>query len=419
MQKGNQIIRIEEKETEIEGDIGKYLNKHIAPGRMYAFEDDTNLIGSCLFNIDKPMMVITYKSYEQFIKDATMSELAAIFPDLKNASCDISDEMIAEKQLELVDKPIKYNTGIQSLNDGDLITFGLQMKGHKVILIDDYKTIVEDWNKESPHDSIQSELKKYGITMIAPKHPQRMEEVKLVETAEPVLWITNMEMPDLGNRFENVKIEIVKLKEYGENSDLGAEIKRSLVPSQFYIIEKTSEIALSFYSSLEEPSVIFSQTKSSTQFFNDLLWSMWSRGETGCQADGIDLDDIGKITNALENRPLWIDDSKIHSVEELYEKCLQMKAEKQIQFAVIDDFQRMALPHSDEILWQLCKIAKKFDVVLVGMKRATCNDTDEHHQPRRRKNRNQAKGLDAILRAGYAENEMIKYEKQVKSEGVF
>ena len=94
---------------------------------------------------------------------------------------------------------------------------------------------------------------------------------------------------------------------------------------------------------------------------------------------------------------------RFQSVEELYEKCLQMKVERNIQFAVIDDFQRLALPNPDEILWQLCKIAKKFDIVLVGMKRASCNDTDEHHQPRRRRKRNQAKGLDAILRAGYAE----------------
>lgn len=400
MQKEKHIIKIEKKEAESEGSIGKYLNKHIAPGRMYAFEDDTNLIGSCLYNIDKPMVVITYKSYEQFLRDATMSELTAIFPDLKKASCDISDEMIAEKQLELVDRPIKFNTGVQILNDMDLFIFGSQMKGHKVVLIDDYPTIVEDWFQESSYDSIQTKLLEDGITIIVPKQPQTIEEDKLVEMAEPILWITNREWVGLENQFEKAKIDVVKMKNYGENSDLGAEIVRHLVPSQFYIIEKTPEIAISFYSSLEEPSVIFSQTKSSTQFFKDYLWS---RAEDGYQTGGFDPNDIGKIINTLESRPIWIDDTGIQSVEELYEKCLQMKAEQNIQFAVIDDFQRLALPDSDEVLWQLCKIAKKFDIVLVGMKRATCDDTDEHHQPRRRRKRNQAKGLNAILRAGYAE----------------
>ena len=401
MQQKKHIIKIDEKEAESEGgSIGKYLNKHIDPGHMYVVEDETNLVGSCLYNIDKPMMVITYKSYEKFLRDATISELAAVFPDSKNASCNISDEMIAEKQLELVDKPIKFNTGVQLLDDGDLITFGLQMKGHKVILIDDYPTIVEDWYQETSRDWVQTKLLEDGITIIVPKQPQTREEDKLVvKMAEPILWITNRERVGLENQLENAKIEVVKMKDYGENSDLGAEIKRNLVPSQFYIIEKTPEIALSFYSSLEEPSVIFSQTKSSTQFFNDLLWS---RVEAGYQTVGFDPNDIGKRISALRNRPMWIDDSKIQSVEELYEKCLQMKEERNIPFVVIDDFQRLALPNSDEVLWQLCKIAKKFDIVLVGMKRATCDDTDEHHQPRRRRKRNQARGLDAILRAGYA-----------------
>ena len=401
MRKGKQIIKIEKKETEGEGNIGKYLNKHIVPGYMYVVEDDTNLVGSCLYNIDKPMMVVTYKSYEQFLKDATKSEIKANYQKSKRGNYSISDEMIAEKQLELVDKPIKYNTGIQILNDMDLFTFGLQMKGHKVILIDDYPTIVEDWHQETSRDWVQTKLLEDGITIIVPKQPQTREEDRLVvKMAEPILWITNREWVGLENQFENAKIEVVKMKDYGENSDLGAEIKRNLVPSQFYIIEKTPEIALSFYSSLEEPSVIFSLTKSSTQFFNNLLWS---RVEAGYQTGGFDLNDIGKRINALQNRPMWIDDSKIQSIEELYEKCLQMKEERNIQFVVIDDFQRLALPKSDETLWQLCKIAQKFDIVLVGMKRATCDDTDEHHQPRRRRKRNQTKGLDAILRAGYAE----------------
>lgn len=399
MQQKKHIIKIDEKEAESEGgSIGKYLNKHIAPGYMYVVEDGTNLVGSCLYNIDKPMMVITYKSYEKFLRDATISELAAVFPDPKNASCNISDEMIAEKQLELVDKPIKFNTGVQLLDDGDLITFGSQMKGHKVILIDDYQTIVEDWYQEWPQKptALQRLSIEYGITMIASKCPLTAKVDDPVEMAEPVLWMTDKY--SMENRFETAEINIVRMS-FGINDDLGTALKRSLAPSQLYIIDKTPEIATSFYYSLDEPSVVFTLTKSSTQFIKDL---MWSRAEAGYLTGVFDLDDIGKTINIMENRPMWIDDSKIHSVEELYEKCLQMKEERNIQFVVIDDFQRLAPPNSDEILWQLCKIAKKFDIVLVGMKRATCNDTDEHHQSRRRRKRNQAKGLDAILRTDYA-----------------
>ena len=206
--------------------------------------------------------------------------------------------------------------------------------------------------------------------------------------------------PGLENRFENVKIEIVKMKDYGDDGDLGAALKRSLVHSQFYIIEKTPEIATSFYYSLFEPTAVFTITKSSTHFFQDLLWS---RVETSYQRGSIDPDDIGKTLNALENRPMWIDDTEFQSVTDLCEKCRQLKEERNIQFVVIDDFQHLPISNSDEVRWQLCKIAKELDIAVVALVDPSANDTDEHHQPRRKKNRNQAKGLDAILRAGYAE----------------
>ena len=404
MQQEKHIIKIEKKEAESEGgSIGKYLNKHITPGRIYAFEGDTNLVGTCLYNIDKPMMVITYKSYEQFLRDATISELAACLSDSEKTTCNITDEMIAKKQLELVKKPIKYKTGVQSLNDKDLLTFGLQMKGHKIILIDDYQTIVEDWYQETSHDSIQTQLQEYGITIIAPKHPQSIKEDELVEMAEPVLWITNKDRLGAENRLENVKIVIVKMKDCGENDDLGAALKRSLVPSQLYVIDKTPEIATSFYYSLFEPTAVFTITKSSTHFYQDLLWS---RVETSCQRGGIDPDDIGKTLNALENRPMWIDDTMFQSVADLCEKCRQLKEERNIQFVVIDDFVHLPIPESvlrgleepDAVNKQLCRLAKELDIAVVALVDPSANDTNEHHQPRRRRNRNQAKGLDAILR---------------------
>lgn len=383
MQQEKQTTKIEGKEAENEGSIGKYLNKHIAPGHMYVVEDETNLLGSCLYNIEKPMMVITYKSYEQFIKDATKNEIEANLSDSEKTNCNITDEMIAEKQLDLADKPIKYKTGIQILDSMDLFAFSWQMKDQKVVLIDNYSSIVEDWYQELPQKPIQTvlqrALKEDGITVIVPKRPLITEDDEPAEMTEPVLWITDKY--GMEDRFEKAKIEIVRMKDNDENGDLGTAIKRSLVPSQFYIIEKTPKMALSFYSSLDEPSAVFSQTKSSSQFLNDLL--LWFKYLAGCQTGGFDTNDIGKIINALENRPMWIDDTKIHSVEELYEKCLQMKAEQKIQFAVIDDFQNLPIPKrvmkgiAKPDYQQLCQIAKELDIVLVALVDPSANNTSE------------------------------------------
>ena len=46
---------------------------------------------------------------------------------------------------------------------------------------------------------------------------------------------------------ENTYLQIVRMKDDNENGGLGAALKRSLAPSQFYVIEKTPEIASSFY----------------------------------------------------------------------------------------------------------------------------------------------------------------------------
>lgn len=379
MQQEKHIIKIEKKEAESEGSIGKYLNIHIVPGHMYVVEDETNLLGSCLYNIDKPMMVITYKSYEQFINDATKSEIKANFQKSKRGNHSISDEMIAEKQLELADKPIKYRTDIQILDYMDLFAFSCQMKDQKVVLIDNYPSIVEDWYQESPQKPIQTvlqrTLKEDGIIVIVPKRPLIIEDDEPAEIEEPVLWMTNKFYME--DRFEKAKIEIVRMKDNDESGKLGTAIKRSLVPSQFYIIEKTPEIAISFYSSLDDPSVVFTQTKSSSQFFNDLLCFEYL---AGCQTN-----DIGKTINLLQNRPMWIDDSKIHSIEELYEKCLQLKEEQNIRYAVIDDFQNLPVPKrvlkgcAKPDYQQLCQIAKELDIVLVALVDPPANNINEYY----------------------------------------
>ena len=88
-----------------------------------------------------------------------------------------------------------------------------------------------------------------------------------------------------------------------------------------------------------------------------------------------------------------------------------MKEERNIQFVVIDDFMHLPIPEivlqgreePDAVNKQLCRLAKELDIAVVALVDSSANDAYEHHRSHRRKKRNQAKGLDAILRAGYTE----------------
>lgn len=361
--------------AESEGSLGKYLNKHIAPGHMYVIEGDNNLMGSCLYNIDSPMMVVTYKTYERFLKEATKSEIEANLAESDKGKNFITDDMVAEKRLELVDKPIKIRTNLKALDDMDLFVFSLQMKGRKIVLIDDYQSIVEDWYQESPNKSIQTVLqritKEYGIIVIAQTCPSIIEEdEKQVEIPEPVLWITYRK--SMVNPVESMKIEVFRMKDDGENDDIVTSFKHNLESSQFYIVEKKPEIVFPFYYSLVEPSAVFT-TKSHKQFLDELLLTkVESMNE--CYTGSIDLDDIVKNASVLENRPMRICNYGFKSMAELYKKCRQIKAEYQIQFAVIDDFQHLPLPkrvlegrvNRDEVYQQLCQLATELDIVVVA-----------------------------------------------------
>lgn len=183
---------------------------------------------------------------------------------------------------------------------------------------------------------------------------------------------------------ENTYLQIVRLIDDRETGSLGAALKRSLVPSLFYVIEKKPEIASSFYHSLVEPTAVYTITKSAPKFLLELILSKVESSES-CGADkgkrkqaktgGFSVDDLSKKINVLENRPMWIDDSEIHSVTELCEKCRRMKEEHHIQFAVIDDFINLPTPQSvlegreapDAAYRLLCQLAKELDIVVVAL----------------------------------------------------
>lgn len=183
---------------------------------------------------------------------------------------------------------------------------------------------------------------------------------------------------------EITNLQIVKMKDDIENGGWGAVIKRSLKPSQFYVIEKKPEIASSFYYSLVEPTIVFTLTKSAPVFLLELLLlrvepldedlskkKRMERAQTG----GFNVDDLCKQINVLENRPMWIDDSEIQSITELCEKCRRMKKERHIQYVVIDDFLNAPIPQSvlegleapDANYKQLSQLAKELDIVVVAL----------------------------------------------------
>ena len=186
------------------------------------------------------------------------------------------------------------------------------------------------------------------------------------------------------NTTEITNLQIVRMKDDNENGGWGAAIKRSLMPSQFYVIQKNQGTASSFYLSLVEPTVIYTPTRSAQELLLEIALSK-NESENGCHSDkrgkkhsptgSFNVSDLSKSINVLENRPMWIDNSEIQSVTELCEKCRRMKEEHHIQFAVIDDFLKVLIPQSvwegreapDAPYKQLCQLAKDLDIVVVAL----------------------------------------------------
>lgn len=136
----------------------------IIPGCAYVVEDEENFIGSFLYNIDCPMMVLTYKSHERLLNDATRSEIEAHLPEAERENAVVTDVMIAEKRRELADKAIKIkpniselvgwdflgrifkkgadNANVYELDDKDFLDFRAQTKGPIIVLIDGFQSRV-------------------------------------------------------------------------------------------------------------------------------------------------------------------------------------------------------------------------------------------------------------------------------------
>ena len=147
--------------------MGNQYQKLI-PGCAYVVEDEENFIGSCLYNIDSPVMVMTYKSREHLLNDATRSEIEAHLHESERENVVVTDMMIAEKRRELVDKAIKIkpnvyelvgwdfldkifkkgtdNANVYELDDRDFLDFRAQTKGPVRVLIDGFQSRVVIYN---------------------------------------------------------------------------------------------------------------------------------------------------------------------------------------------------------------------------------------------------------------------------------
>ncbi len=175
------------------------------------------------------------------------------------------------------------------------------------------------------------------------------------------------------NTFEKTKIEVFRMNNSSENNDFGAILKRNLESSQFYIVEKTPNIAISFYFSLVEPAAVFTLTKRSMDFYYELQWPTEEAREAYYRGY-FDMDAVSERARAMKDRPMWVDDTEIQSVKELCEICRQMKKEHRIQFAVIDDLQKLLLPKGvsgsrikrDKICQQLCLLARELEIAVVA-----------------------------------------------------
>ena len=91
---------IKAQDVENVGNLGKCLDKHIAPGHLYIIEQHPNLMASCLYNIRKTMFVFSSKANgAQLLMEAAENELRANpSKSRKNKPNSLSNDlMVAEK----------------------------------------------------------------------------------------------------------------------------------------------------------------------------------------------------------------------------------------------------------------------------------------------------------------------------------
>lgn len=190
-----EVIKAQDVETV--GNLEKYLDKHIAPGHLYIIEQHPNLMASCLYNIRKTMIVFSSKANcAQLLMESAENELRANpSKSKKNKSNSLSNDlMVAEKILELEKKPIWIDDS-EKLMAINLYARCEKLKAEhdlQVVLMDDYRILVDDYFHEIPDElkltMLQSLSEKLEIVVIAQKCPieETQENRNKDNNSEPV-----------------------------------------------------------------------------------------------------------------------------------------------------------------------------------------------------------------------------------------
>ena len=159
--------------------LGKYLNKHIAPGHLYIVEQVPNLMASFLYHITKPMLVFSSKVCgAQLLREAAESEMA-----------------FSKRLTRLEKKPIwiDESDNLMALNLYARCQILKTEHDLQIVVIDDYRFLVDDFFQEIPDElrltMLQSLSEKQGIAIIAQKCPQK--EIKEAENKDKPLVFHN------------------------------------------------------------------------------------------------------------------------------------------------------------------------------------------------------------------------------------
>lgn len=171
---------IKAQDVENVGNLGEYLDKHIAPGHLYIIEQHPNLMASCLYNIRKTMLVFSSKANgAQLLMEAAENELRANpSKSRKNKPNSLSNDlMVAEKILELEKKPIWIDDS-EKLMAINLYARCEKLKAEHdilVVLMDDYRLLVDDYFHGIPDKlkltMLQGLAEKMDIVVIAQQCP--------------------------------------------------------------------------------------------------------------------------------------------------------------------------------------------------------------------------------------------------------
>lgn len=156
-----QVIKAEEIENK--GSWGNHLDKQIVPGFLYIVEQAPNLMASCLYNITKPMLVFSSK--------ASATQLLMEAAESKRDVC---------KALSALEKKPIWIDDSENLMVINLYSCCQKLKTEhdlKVVLLDDYRLLVDDYYQEISDElritMLQRLAEKLGIAVIVQDSPPK------------------------------------------------------------------------------------------------------------------------------------------------------------------------------------------------------------------------------------------------------